>query len=356
MTRYNHAFFLDPKIKYPSDQPDLGFSDYVSQCKKIIAHTRLDLTNNPNADLIIETNSPFELKPTSTAAKKGYGVLLAHGLYDCPFVMKELGVALQAQGLLGRSILLPGHGTQPGSLLNVTYQDWIQAVDYGVRSLSKEVEQIFLVGFSTGASLMLHQVLKNAYTNIAGLVMLAPAIKISSLASIANLPPKLDWLTKKFDWFRIAKETDYAKYSSFTFNSAYQIYLLTQQIKKLSASINTVACPVFVCLSEDDETISSKAALAYFQQYADLKSQLIIYSKQPQEWPDNRIIKRPAAYRELRGETIVHTAIPISPDNYHYGVKGDYVKQQPKARLLFNPDFDFLQQTVTQFVTALMPS
>src|SRR5438552_16089884 len=105
---------------------------------------------------------------------------MVHGLFDCPFVMRDVGEHLQKQNLLVRSHLLPGHGTVPGALLNVSYQDWINAANYAITNLSKDVEKIFLVGFSTGASLMLYHALQQSNKNIAGLILLAPAIQLYS--------------------------------------------------------------------------------------------------------------------------------------------------------------------------------
>ena len=152
--------FQDPHIDYPIDNLDLHFTDYIHLTKKTIAEHRVDL--HQYRELIIEANSPFELRPTNpivstqTPTKMKYGALLIHGLLDSPFIMKDAGLHLQSQGLLVRSILLPGHGTVPGSLLNVKYEDWLQAVRYGIASLAKDVEHIFLVGFSTGASLSIY--------------------------------------------------------------------------------------------------------------------------------------------------------------------------------------------------------
>jgi len=123
------ALYQDPGLKYPIYDLNLSFADYILQCKDLIRKTRRDLANSPDPEKIIEDNSPFELIPKSAGNKKiRYGALLIHGLLDSPFVMRDIGAELQEQGLLVRSILLPGHGTVPGALLNVTYEDWLQAL------------------------------------------------------------------------------------------------------------------------------------------------------------------------------------------------------------------------------------
>ncbi len=61
---------------------------------------------------------------------------------------------------------------------------------------------------------------------------------------------------KPFQWFYINDDADYAKYESFTFNAAYQIYLLTEEVKKLNKT-KILTQPMFVALSEDDELIDT---------------------------------------------------------------------------------------------------
>lgn len=389
MNSLDYTRFQDPCIKYPIDNSELPFEKYIAECRQLIQQNRVDLALSPTPELIIDANTPFELRPDASNIKKpNAGALLIHGLFDCPFIMKDIGKQLQSDGLLVRSILLPGHGTVPGGLLHVTYQDWIQATLYGIHSLSKEVDKIFLVGFSTGASLALYHALQNTSPAIAGLVLLAPAIQISPLGCIANLPPKLSRISDRFNWLHQVTDNDYTRYQSVTFNSAYQIYLLTQKIKKLSEN-NFLRQPVFINISEDDQTVSSKATIQHFRQHALKESRLLVYTNHPDSIHDTRIIKRPAAYPEKNINSISHVAIPIAPNNPHYGVNGDYelsshieencrtgnkniygtqnniayemmnvlyragLTRHQYQRLTFNPDFDFLAQSVSQFIKKL---
>jgi esterase/lipase len=378
---YNQPkLFTDPAIDYPIYDLNLSFSDYITQCQTLIINTRTDL-KQPAAEKIIAANSPFELRPPSPGK---YGALLIHGLFDSPFIMRDIGLYLQAQGILVRAILLPGHGTVPGSLLNVNYEQWLQTLRYGITSLTKEVDQIFLVGFSTGAILALHHAIQNA-EKLAGLVLLAPALKIRSpLACLSNWHPLLSWAWKRANWLHIdAEETvDYAKYQSIPFNAVYQVYRLTQAIKKM----NQPSLPLFFALSDDDLTVASQASLSYFQQNPHAKSRLLLYLHLPRPLLDNpRIILHNAAYPRLRIRHLSHIALPTAADNPHYGIGGDYCyashtgREQPiiygefsslkirfsrlvfklklspyyYQRLTFNPDFLLLTQAIDQFICNL---
>lgn len=371
-----NKLFIDPQIKYPIYDLHLSFTDYIAQCKALITQHRLDL-NTINAEQIIAANSPFELNPPQPAK---YGALLIHGLFDSPFLMQDIGLKLQAQGILARAILLPGHGTIPGDLLHVDYRQWLQAVRYGIATLAKEVDTIFLVGFSTGASLALHHTLQDS-AKIAGVVLLAPALKIcSALAGIANWHKILSWRWARAAWLHQAKDEmlDYAKYRSVPLNAVYQVYRLIQAINKAEPA----KFPLFFSLSQDDNTVCSRSSLHYFQHQTHPKNKLLLYSNDATTYIDPRITLRHASYPKLRIYHFSHLALPISQQNPHYGEKGDYcfashtakdndtiygefsqnqinlnewlfklkLTQHHYQRLSFNPDFDFLAWNIIQFM------
>lgn len=385
MFRKYPELFQDPHIQYPIDDPDLPFADYIAKSKKIISEYRRDL--NAHANLVIEANEPFELRPehpllsASNPQKFKYGALLIHGLLDTPFIMKDIGKQLQSQGLLVRAIMLPGHGSVPGSLLNVKYEDWLKAVRYGIHSLLKEVDQVFLVGYSTGATLGLYHTLLNP-DRIAGNIMLAPAFKIySPFAFLTNAYKVIDWAWPRARWAQIGAEIDYTKYSSMPFNAAYQVYRLTKALRKVDRKILNVP-PLFMVLSYEDFIVSSKATIEYFRTLNNSKDRLIIYAKNSHKFRDPRIIKRSSQYPHWHIESISHISIPISPHNPHYGKNGDYplashvetdghyiytsldmpnlrfhdllyklkLSKYQYQRLTFNPDFEFMTSEIKKFI------
>lgn len=376
--------FTDPNIQYPIDDFDLSFSDYISQCKKLISNTRIDLTDN-RANHIIDANAPFELRPNHGNPTK-YGALLIHGLFDSPFHLRDIGLDLQKQGILVRSVLLPGHGTVPGALLNVDYHQWLQTVRYGIASLSKEVDQLLLVGNSTGASLALYLgAIEKA--NIAGIISLSPALKIRSIfAPYANGYRVFNGIWKRAAWLRISpnEPNDYVKYLSIPFNAVYQVYRLSQEINKQLPS-SEPHCPIFFALSQSDKIICPEVILQFFEKHTHPKSRLILYSAQNINLEDSRIQNRTSVYPDMHIVNFSHICIPFAPDNTHYGINGDYYnashvnessntiygeftyldKKQDellfrlnltkthRERLTFNPDFSYLSQAIKQFIENL---
>ncbi len=377
------ATMKDLQIDYAISDSKVAFTDYISHTRSIIGQRRPDLQEtNINANLILDTNSPYELYPSQPiyAGKRlKYGVLLIHGLLDSPFSLRDIGERLQANGMLCRAILLPGHGTTPGDLMSVSYHDWIQSVRYGIETLKKEVDQIYLIGYSTGATLSIYHALREA--NIAGIILLAPAIRIKAPVDIM-----VGWhyFTKRFgnkqQWLSSEEEIDYAKYLSITFNAVAQVASLTNVIRELRKE-QSLTCPMFMAVSHEDETISSHRAIDFFSTLKNPENKLLLYTSYNHAYPDTRILTRQTNHPQLNIKHFSHVSLPFSPDNSHYGQNGDFtyasrrdadnlifgaynrievtvyeflhkmkVITQKRRELTYNPDFDFMVKEIEQFI------
>ncbi len=370
--------FEPVKIDYPIYDLHLDFQDYIKKSREIIAYSRQDLQEK--AELIIDANTPYELRPPN---KPIAGVLLIHGLLDSPFIMRDIGEALCANGLLVRSILLPGHGTTPGALLNTDYTEWLQAVRYGIATLKQDVEKIFLVGFSTGASLALYHAAEEGMMD--GIMMIAPAIKLNSPFSFAiNWLEALQLAWQRARWFYVARENDYVKYSSIPFNAIRQVYLLSLEINKISPA-KLAYCPLFIALTYEDRIVCSKSTIQYFQQSKNPLNRMLLYSGSALKIDDPRILLRRSSYPDMNIFNFSHVTIPVTPENFHYGKNGDFpfashieknvrygaldktdlffrnLLYQLKLakfnyqRLTFNPDFEFFINQLTEFVSPKHP-
>lgn len=393
----NEKLFSDPHIKYPILNKELLFSQYIVQCEDIIKNTRLDLHNNVSRNTstnpsnyaahIININAPFEWYPKNHVPGKKikYGALLIHGLLDSAYVMRDIGNELQAEGMLVRAALLPGHGTLPGALLRVNYLEWVETVRYAVETFANEVEHLFLVGYSTGGSLALYHALKEHSIPIAGIITFAPALKINCpLDFFACYPASFGTIWPRLAWFHRDKyETlDYAKYRSMPFNAAYQVYRLAEVIKHSDQP----SCPLFFILAANDITVLSKISLRYFSKSSHPKNRMIIYNKKiTDSYHDNRIIMRSSHYPKMNILDFSHISLPVKPDNPHYGMQGDYceashVEKDNKNvygesyvalinfynflnkwkltrfrynRLSFNPDFAFMSDQIKDFILGI---
>jgi esterase/lipase len=350
------------------------FDSYIADCVEQIKRKRSGQANTV-LDAAITANSPFELRPSQPTA----GALLIHGLLDCPFSLRDIGHRLQQSGILSRAVLLPGHGTQPSDLLTVTYQDWIESVRYGIESLRQECDTIYLIGFSTGGTLSIYHALDGA--NIQGVVLLAPALKIQApVSTIVKWPLLANFFSREDKWLCQEEETDYAKYESVPFNPVIQLGKL---IEKINRKKSALTCPAMVVMSQDDETVSAPEVMRFFTAHTNDDSRFLLYTSKQNETLDKRFEIRNSLYPELNIKHLSHIALPFAPNNPHYGQQGDHPEHSTpnvahtvygaynrvelklydklnKLRLLktrrlalsYNPDFDYMAQSIVDFITA----
>jgi len=288
---------------------------------------RVDI-HDDNREAVLKANMPFELRPDEGIFPRGKdgkyrkGILLMHGLSDSPYLLQPLARHFQKQGFFVRALLLPGHGTVPGDLLGISYQDWVRAVQYGVRSMKGEVTDLFLGGFSTGAALSVLESLKNK--EIKGLVLISPAlaVKDSKVALAGMLSGFKDWVGD------IEDDVDYAKYETFAVNAAYQIYLLTREIDALLGQGRRIEAPVFAALSREDMTIDPEQALLVLGKYASSpRNALLVYEKNPQGKGrpfGGKIYHENSFIADKKVLDFSHVALPIPCDDRHYGNQGGY--------------------------------
>jgi len=191
-------------------------------------------------------NASFVLDP---GVKKTKGViLLLHGLSDSPYHMRDLAEVFKNQGFYVLALRLPGHGTLPSGLLNVSWQQWAEAAKWGADRLFEIAKQrgevpLYMGGFSTGGALALNYSLKSLNDSklhqVKKLFLFSPAIGVSEFAKVSAWHKLLSWIGyfEKFRWLDILPEYDPAKYNSFTKNAARQVYLLTLENKELMGQI-----------------------------------------------------------------------------------------------------------------------
>ena len=221
--------------------------------------------------LLPDWNRTVELpqsKPIGTA-------LLLHGLTDSPYAMRGLAERLHARGYWVVVLRLPGHGTVPSGLIHAHWQDWASAVRLAaahVKTKAKPEAPFVIGGFSTGAALAVEYALSRLKGEDvpapSGLILLSPAIGVSSLAAAARWGATLSTMPglAGLAWSDVDLEYDPYKYVSFPIHAADQIYRLTQRIQLLIDSLDTGAGvrampPILAFQSVADATVSTQAVI-----------------------------------------------------------------------------------------------
>jgi len=368
------------------EEPDaVDFTRYRAQLGKMLTQARLDLDDG-NRQTVAEANLPFELIPPSECARTGAeavqeryprGILLIHGLSDSPYSVRHLGDFLSQQCLYVVSILLPGHGTRPGDLLDVQWQDWDRAVDYGIQLVRRRADEIWLGGYSLGATLALYQT--QHQHDIHGLILVSPALQLPALAALAGVRQWFGQFDKTALWWEILPDADPYKYESFPVNGITQMYALIQAVQPVLQTPPSL--PLLIAASEDDATVDSRATLDLFKHWPAVSKQLLWFSRemQPQSGSVEIIDSRIPAQHIASSS---HVSLLMPPDDPHYGAHGDYAAcshyyiEQPSAwqqcearkedllaeitpyflsqgvirRITYNPDFDKLLAAIGAFL------
>jgi alpha-beta hydrolase superfamily lysophospholipase len=190
------------------------------------------------ARLALDTmyNRSYELVP---AGEVRGSALLVHGLSDSPYSMRGIGETLQAQGYYVVALRMPGHGTAPVGLTDVSWEDWYgSAVLAAKYAAARAPGKPFVAGgHSTGAAIVTLYSLRSlddpSLPRPEHLYLVSAAIGISPFAVLTNILSSLSFIPyfEKSRWLDVFPEYDPYKYNSFPVNAANQIYSLTRVVQ-----------------------------------------------------------------------------------------------------------------------------
>ena len=161
-----HTFV--PHEMRAKEMGNASWQDYIKAENRLFESVRVNVTDKLSPDeqipfnryyaksanypgsFSVDWNRSFILKPHSQP--KG-AVVLIHGLTDSPYSMRHIAIHYQQQGYVAIGIRLPAHGTVPGALTDVDWQDWAAATRLAVReakALTAKQLPLHLVGYSNG--------------------------------------------------------------------------------------------------------------------------------------------------------------------------------------------------------------
>ncbi|MBG7602710.1 MAG: alpha/beta fold hydrolase [Gammaproteobacteria bacterium] len=186
------------------------------------------LSHNWNRSFILPKENP------------GAAVLLLHGMSDSPYSLRNLGERLNAAGAYVLGLRVPGHGTAPSGLVEVTWQDMAAAVRLAMRHLAQHSngQPLYVVGYSNGGALAVHYTLSTledeALPKVDRVVLLSPEIGVTPAAAFAVWQARLGHLLglEKLAWNDILPEYEAFKYGSFAVNAGDVVYRITSEIQK----------------------------------------------------------------------------------------------------------------------------
>jgi len=316
------------------------WSSYVAQEQQIFDSVRANVTQRLEPDERVPYNRYFEgspvfppkfaqdwnrsyvIEPESTP--RG-AVVLLHGLTDSPYSLRHIARRYAEHGYVAIGMRMPGHGTVPGGLTDVRWEDWAAATRLAVREARRRAPApapLHLVGFSNGGALAVKyslDALEDPQLPRADrLVLLTPMIGITRFARFAGLAglPALLPPFARAAWLSNLPEFNPFKYNSFPVNGARQSYRLTDalqaQIQRMARAGELQAMPpVLTFQSVIDFTVSTPAIItALYAFLPDNGSEIVLFDV-------NRTVKfgpllRPSSYVALERLT------PTTPQAYRF--------------------------------------
>lgn len=250
-------------------------------------------------------------------------VVLLHGLTDSPYSVQRIAADYQQRGFVAVVPRLPGHGTAPGALSDVEWEQWMAVTRLAVREarrLGGTEVPLHLVGYSNGGALALKYALDalddNHLAKPQQLILISPMIGVSAFARFAGLAglPALLPPFAKAAWLNIQPEYNPFKYNSFPVNGARQSWQLTQalqqQIRRYAYKQSLTALPpVLAFQSVMDSTVSTRAVVdMLFNLLPSNGSELVIFDIN--QAASLRPFLRPGAYLS------VDALLPPPPRRY----------------------------------------
>jgi esterase/lipase len=309
--------------------PSTDFAVYVAAATMAITAANEAIDRPLEAD-VIQDRAPFELVPERASCPRGAdgrhakAALLLHDLGGTPYEMRDLGRALAEECYLVRAILLPGHGTVPGDLLEVDYRQWIEATRRAVASFEGEAEHLVLVGFGLGATLAVHHALSappRPAPALGGVVLLAPALGTDTPLAWLRAPGGYSQLGPQARWARLLPDYDPVRYESLPRNAEIQ---RTHLVDEAMARNALLELPAFLAISAEDAEVDPGAARDWFCHRLSGPRRLIWYRTAPAHSADCRFVSERSSVAARGILDLAHVALPIAPDNPRYGANGSY--------------------------------
>jgi len=247
-------------------------------------------------------------------------VVFLHGLTDSPYSLRHIARRYREHGYVCIAIRLPAHGTVPGALTAIEWQDWMAATRLAVREAQRRTGPslpLHIIGFSNGGALALKYALDaledSRLAQPSRLVLISPMIGITEFARFAGLAglPAIFPAFAKAAWLSVLPEFNPFKYNSFPVNGARQSYFLTQalqqQITRLARErrLHRLA-PLLTFQSVVDFTVNTRAIVtALYAQLPSNGSELVLFD-----------VNRSAKFGQLlrtTSYTAIDRLLPVPP-------------------------------------------
>ena len=303
--------------KFPAASPDFG--KYIDRVERYLVETSMP----GRSESELRLNLPFEIAASTQVPYRGK-FLLVHGLNDSAYVWTDMAQALSSRGFDVRAILLPGHGSDPQKMLDVSFRQWLRSLRSHYEYWRVDDTPIYVGGFSLGG--VLATILAQENPEIAGLLLISPAYH-------SQLNYLLRW-SGIYAWFRpwmfggMITEDNPVKYNSIPINSAAQYFNTTTHLKNLWRDDKTqhlrarLSMPVMMVVTANDSVVDIEySRYVFHKRFPNSQSRFLIY-QQTQKPTKPRELARSGYYPQRRILNLSHLSLLNAPHNPLFGENG----------------------------------
>jgi esterase/lipase len=298
-----------------------SFEAYAQDARAYVEANRRWVTEGALRAAELEANLPHEYMPEHP---DGRAILLVHGLGDSPFTFDEIARDLAKEGILVRTVLLPGCGTKPADMMKVTQEDWRRTVEEQAGLLRARSKSFWIGGYSMGGDLAIDYAARHP-GEVKGLVLFSPAAAVRSRLAALAVPA-----SHVRDWITAPEERPNGGQNPLQ-------YLITPT-KGLAAFYRTMTAAQegleklekdrwrgrwFAALAARDGLVKTEALLPQFQRIAKgTRSAFLWYGTFPKGADAAGTRALPDAIGELKIAGFSHMALTYSERNPFYGKQG----------------------------------
>ncbi len=198
------------------------------------------------------------------------GCLLIHGWTSSPSELEDLKNHLTEKGIAVATPFLPGHGTKPEHLNEVSWRDWISESEKELAKLRQSAEKIFVGGVSLGGNIAFLLAHNN---HVDGVISMGTPIFLNwewamkagmGLINAAGLSHKLVKKRYPADMDRniLAQKSQYWEFPAKSVNDVFQII---SESKKVMPKIET---PALIMQSRNDHVVKPETAEYIYRELA----------------------------------------------------------------------------------------
>jgi len=184
------------------------------------------------------------------------GIIFFHGFTGSPYEGKEFASQFSQRGYTVWVPLLPGHGTRPEDLVNISWSDWYAFGEDCLSKLKKQCSKIILAGQSMGSSLALSLA---AHHPVEAVISLAGAVFIKDwrliLLPIARKFIPYHYKSRGPDISLKEAKKNSASYRKYPVKSIDEFLSLLNFAKDNLKKINA---PLLLIHSKNDHTVTYK--------------------------------------------------------------------------------------------------